>query len=62
MILALHHATSLNRISAGPVATLRLPHNLPASLHGSFSSEFLGPEPGDSSVPQWREAARYRAL
>ncbi|KAG1669318.1 hypothetical protein FOA52_014880 [Chlamydomonas sp. UWO 241] len=47
-------------VAAGPVAMLRLPHNLPTGLHGSFTPEYLGPEPGD--VPEWREVAKYRQI
>ena len=49
-------------LSAGPLAVLHLPHHLPGSLHGSFSTEYLGPDPSDETVPRWKEVARYRAL
>ena len=32
--------------AAGPVATIRLPHALPFGLHGSWTSDYLGPAPG----------------
>ena len=31
------------RVADGPVATLRLRHLIPFGLHGSWSSEYLGP-------------------
>lgn len=71
VIVGVHNAETLQadivildaeRLSEGPVATLHLPHHLPASLHGSFSSEYLGPDPADGSVPAWREPNSLRAL
>ena len=50
------------RIADGPVATIHLPHHLPASLHGSFSPEYLGPDPEDASVPRWKEPNQLRPL
>lgn len=49
-------------VAAGPVATIHLPHHLPASLHGSFSHEYLGPDPDDTNVPMWAEPNLVRAL
>ncbi|PSC73715.1 carotenoid oxygenase [Micractinium conductrix] len=34
------------QLSAGPVATIKLPHMLPMGLHGSWSGQYLGPAPG----------------
>lgn len=48
-------------ISAGPVAVIHLPHHLPASLHGSFSPAYMGPDPKDPTQPQWKEPNRIRA-
>jgi all-trans-8'-apo-beta-carotenal 15,15'-oxygenase len=50
------------RLSAGPVAVIHLPHHLPASFHGSFTHEYLGPDPGDASVPVWAPPTTYRAM
>ena len=49
------------RLSAGPVARIRLPHHLPSGLHGSWSGAFFGEEDG-SGAPKWREPNRIRAL
>lgn len=49
------------RISDGPLATIRLPHHLAAGLHGSFSPKLLlkGWEPAQRS---WRESNVVRAI
>ncbi|MEM9152258.1 MAG: carotenoid oxygenase family protein, partial [Cyanobacteria bacterium P01_F01_bin.3] len=31
-------------ISLGPIATLKLKHHIPYGLHGSFTSEYFGPD------------------
>lgn len=38
-------------LSAGPVATIRLPHALPFGLHGSWTADYLGPAPGQEWAP-----------
>ncbi|GAX74565.1 hypothetical protein CEUSTIGMA_g2014.t1 [Chlamydomonas eustigma] len=50
------------RISDGPLAVLHLPHHLPASFHGSFCNEYLGPDPVDASVPIWKEPLHIRSI
>jgi len=71
IIVAVHNAATLRgevaildaqRIEDGPVATIRLPHALPYGLHGTWAYEYLGPDPEDPSVPQWREPNRVREL
>lgn len=46
--------------SKGPVATITLPHFLPAALHGSFSSEVFGAT--SDAAPRWAEPNKVRAL
>ncbi|KXZ52551.1 hypothetical protein GPECTOR_9g595 [Gonium pectorale] len=48
-------------LSAGPVATIRLPHRLPAGLHGSWDAAYTGPADGDE-VPRWQELGTIRPL
>jgi all-trans-8'-apo-beta-carotenal 15,15'-oxygenase len=71
LIVGVHNAETLQadicildaaRLSEGPVATIHLPHHLPASLHGSFSPVYLGPNSEDSSVPSWKAPKKYRQL
>lgn len=71
MIVGVHNAESVTadicildaaRIADGPVATIHLPHHLPASLHGSFSSKYLGPAADDDSVPMWAPPVCYRPI
>ena len=50
------------RLSDGPLATIHLPHHLPASFHGSFSAEYLGPDPADETVLPWTEPNRVHAI
>lgn len=38
-------------LSAGPVATIKLPHMLPFGLHGSWTGAYLGPHPGETFEP-----------
>ncbi|GIL87069.1 hypothetical protein Vretifemale_15228 [Volvox reticuliferus] len=57
-------------LSSGPLATIRLPHRLPSGLHGSWCSEFMGPEDepvvevgaGLAATPRWQELGTIRAL
>lgn len=42
------------RIADGPVCTLHLPHHIPPGLHGSWSEEFLGPQPPAQLPQQWQ--------
>lgn len=62
VIVAVHDAESgrasvavldARRLSAGPVATIRLPHRLPAGLHGSFTPRVLRDDGG--AEPKWAE-------
>jgi hypothetical protein len=48
------------QLSAGPVATIHLPHHLPAGLHGSFSPE-VHHEDGPA-VPKWVEPAQIKQI
>ncbi|GIL50225.1 hypothetical protein Vafri_6458 [Volvox africanus] len=53
-------------LSGGPLAVIHLPHRLPSGLHGSWSSEFMGPEDepgvGVGASPTWQELGTIRAL
>ncbi|KAG2485817.1 hypothetical protein HYH03_015527 [Edaphochlamys debaryana] len=49
-------------LARGPLATIRLPHRLPAGLHGSWDGAYWGPEPGDAAVPRWQELGSIKAL
>eukprot|EP00198_Chlamydomonas_reinhardtii_P008505 XP_001697842.1 predicted protein [Chlamydomonas reinhardtii] len=49
-------------LSKGPLATIRLPHRLPAGLHGSWHGSFLGPDPSQQQQPRFQELATIRAL
>ncbi len=50
------------RLGEGPVAVIHLPHALPTGLHGTWTDEYLGPDPGDATVPAWRTPHRIREL
>jgi all-trans-8'-apo-beta-carotenal 15,15'-oxygenase len=56
--LAIFDARNLSR---GPVAKINLPHHLPSGLHGSWCSQYFGPEEG-SAVPVWRPPRQIRQL
>ncbi len=47
-------------LSKGPIATINLPHFLPAALHGSFSGDVWGPT--SDTAPKWMEPNVVRAL
>jgi all-trans-8'-apo-beta-carotenal 15,15'-oxygenase len=47
-------------LSAGPVATIHLPHLLPAGLHGSFSPEVY--HEGGPGVPKWVEPTPIKQI
>jgi all-trans-8'-apo-beta-carotenal 15,15'-oxygenase len=47
-------------LSQGPVATLHLPHFLPAGLHGSWCPQVF--DEGSDAVPKWREPNVVRGL
>lgn len=47
-------------LAAGPVATIHLPHLLPAGLHGSFSGEVHAGDSG--AAPKWREPNVIRQI
>ena len=47
-------------LSQGPVATLHLPHFLPAGLHGSWCPQTF--EEGRDAAPKWREPNVVREL
>ncbi|GLC46483.1 hypothetical protein PLESTB_000331500 [Pleodorina starrii] len=56
-------------LSAGPLATIHLPHRLPAGLHGSWDAAFAGPEEAEQqqegrpgAAPRWQELGTIRAL
>lgn len=49
-------------ISAGPVATIHMPHHLPAGLHGSFSPAYLGPDPAAAASFVKQAPNRIRQL
>ncbi|KAG2441768.1 hypothetical protein HXX76_003381 [Chlamydomonas incerta] len=53
-------------LSKGPVATIRLPHRLPAGLHGSWHDAYLGPDPQAAAAgtagARFQELASIRAL
>eukprot|EP00195_Chlamydomonas_chlamydogama_P010574 CAMPEP_0202902346 /NCGR_PEP_ID=MMETSP1392-20130828/16799_1 /ASSEMBLY_ACC=CAM_ASM_000868 /TAXON_ID=225041 /ORGANISM="Chlamydomonas chlamydogama, Strain SAG 11-48b" /LENGTH=605 /DNA_ID=CAMNT_0049589095 /DNA_START=178 /DNA_END=1995 /DNA_ORIENTATION=+ len=69
ILVAKHDAASMKAsfvildaqdLKKGPLATIHLPHLLPASLHGSFTPEYLGPDPRDESVPRWKQPVPVR--
>ncbi|EFJ44398.1 hypothetical protein VOLCADRAFT_95405 [Volvox carteri f. nagariensis] len=75
LLVAVHNAATqkgevvildAQNLSAGPLATLHLPHRLPAGLHGSWDTCFAGPEdePGEGSgaTPRWQELGTIRPL
>ena len=47
-------------VAAGPVATIRCPHFLPAGLHGSFSPTVFRER--NDAEPAWREPGQVHAL
>jgi len=47
-------------LSAGPVATIHLPHFLPAGLHGSWSSQVFGA--ASEGAPKWKEPLAWRQM
>ncbi|GBF88647.1 hypothetical protein Rsub_01546 [Raphidocelis subcapitata] len=49
-----------SRLAAGPVATIRLPHILPAGLHGSFSEAVF--HEGSEALPKWVEPTPIRQI
>ncbi len=63
--LCIFDVSNGRKLSAGPVARIRLPHHLPSGLHGSWSDNCFGEEDGEeegSGAPKWREPNRIRAL
>lgn len=69
VLVAVHNAATgkgelavldAEKLSAGPVATLRLPHLLPAGLHGSFSPEVFGA--GGMEEPKWKDPVPVRQI
>jgi all-trans-8'-apo-beta-carotenal 15,15'-oxygenase len=48
------------RLSAGPVATVRLPHLLPAGLHGSWAAGLV--HEGGPAEPKWAEPNEIRQI
>lgn len=55
-------AATAQNISRGPVATIHLPHHVPAGLHGSWEPTYLGPDPADETVPRWQLTGTIRPL
>jgi all-trans-8'-apo-beta-carotenal 15,15'-oxygenase len=47
-------------LGAGPVATIHMPHLLPAGLHGSFSEEIF--HEGGPAEPKWVEPTVIRQI
>ncbi|GLI58664.1 hypothetical protein VaNZ11_000409 [Volvox africanus] len=56
------HIFDAEALSAGPLATLHLPHHLPVSLHGAWDTTYRGPDPHDSSVPRWQDLGSVKPL
>ncbi|GLC44176.1 hypothetical protein PLESTM_001563900 [Pleodorina starrii] len=56
------HIFDAEDLSAGPVATLHLPHRLPLGLHGAWEGVYRGPDPEDMAVPRWQEVGAVRRL
>lgn len=56
------HILDAQAISKGPVATIHLPHHLPAGLHGSWEPHYMGPDPSDKTVPRWQLTNTIKAL
>ncbi|KXZ49892.1 hypothetical protein GPECTOR_19g343 [Gonium pectorale] len=56
------HIFDAEALSAGPLATIHLPHRLPVSLHGAWDATYRGPDPADQSVPRWQQLGRARPL
>jgi all-trans-8'-apo-beta-carotenal 15,15'-oxygenase len=50
------------RLSQGPVATLHLPHFLPAGLHGSWCDQVFGAEETGGAAPKWKPPVAIRPL
>jgi all-trans-8'-apo-beta-carotenal 15,15'-oxygenase len=50
------------RISEGPVATVHLPHHLPAGLHGSFSPQVLLKGWEEAAARNWQDANAVQAI
>jgi all-trans-8'-apo-beta-carotenal 15,15'-oxygenase len=50
------------QLSKGPVATLHLPHFLPAGLHGSWCEQVFDGEMLDSAAPKWKPPVAIRPL
>ena len=49
------------RLSAGPICTVRLPFALPPGLHGSWTRSFLGPDPAAPFQPRHYDVSRGAA-
>ncbi|EFJ50758.1 hypothetical protein VOLCADRAFT_88605 [Volvox carteri f. nagariensis] len=71
LLVAVHNADSqradvlifdAEALSAGPLATLHLPHRLPVSLHGAWDPTYRGPDPHDPKVPRWQEPSVVRPM
>lgn len=71
VLATLHNAASgkgelvildAQRISEGPVATVHLPHHLPAGLHGSFSRQLLLKGWEEAAAREWQDANAVRAI
>ena len=62
MLQADVHIFDAQHVGDGPVASIHLPHNLPASLHGSFTPLYFGPDPNDETLPCWQEPTCIRQL
>ncbi|KAG2494565.1 hypothetical protein HYH03_007331 [Edaphochlamys debaryana] len=56
------HIFDAEALSAGPLATIHLPHRLPVSLHGAWDPTYRGPDPADAAVPRWSEVGSARPL
>jgi len=69
VIVAVHDASTgkgdlaildAGRLSAGPLATIHLPHLLPAGLHGSFSREVF--HESSPAEPKWAEPVPVKQI
>ena len=69
MLVAVHDAATgkgdlaildARSLASGPVATIHLPHLLPAGLHGSFSPEVF--HESSPAEPKWVEPGQIKQI